>query len=289
MNGWRIFWLLYSLIWAQKRDSLLIYYGVLGKDSRFILQKPMPEVVDSLRAGAAKGDTAAMMALVEYYQLYELRADSGRRYLEMAVRAGVVEAAYLLGVAYLRGVEAPRRPLEARRLLEQAAEKGHILSMRVLWEELEPPDSLNPLRRPVWPHDPKKAFSYAMKAAQLHDKVSMMAVGRYYGQGKGVERNDSLAYLWLRRSAEAGYWPAAALLAEWSLERWKTPTEAKKWAAYLLNQDELNDVDLIYRAKVVNYHAETVPRWINYFRQTLNLPEKVWSGPPWMQDEPQQH
>ena len=280
-SGWRLFWLLCSLIFAQKRDSLSIYYGVLGKDARFVLQKPSPQVVDSLRLRAMRGDTAAMMALVEYYQIYELRPDSSRRYLELAVQKGMVEAAYLLGVAYLRGVEAPRRPQEARHLLEQAAEKGHILSMRVLWDELEPPDSLSPLKRPVWPYDAKKAFYYAMKAAEMGDKVSMMAVGRYYGQGKGVARSDSLAYVWLRRSAEMGYRPAAALLAEWALERWQAPTEARKWAATILN-DETSDIDLLYRARVADYHAEVVPRWLNYFRRSLGLPEKTWRGPAWM-------
>jgi TPR repeat protein len=281
MSEWRLFWLLCSFLLAQKGDSLMIYYGVLGKDKRFILQKPSSMMLDSLRRAAARGDTAALMAMVEYYQLYELRPDSSRRYLELAVKAGVVEAAYLLGVAYLRGVEAPRRPQEARRLLEQAAEKGHILSLRVLWEELEPPDSVNPLRRPVWPYDAKKAFAYAMKAAELGDPVSMGAVGRYFGQGKGVERNDSLAYVWLRRAAERGYWPAAALLAEWALERWHAPAEAKKWAARIL-QSEYMDIDLLYRAKVADYHADVVPRWLNYFRRKLGLGEKTWSGPAWL-------
>ncbi len=288
MNGWRLFWLLCSLILAQKRDSLSIYYGVLGKDERFILPKPSPHVVDSLRLKAMQGDTAAMMALVEYYQIYELQPDSSRRYLEQAVQKGVVEAAYLLGVAYLRGVEAPRRPQEARRLLEQAAEKGHILSMRVLWEELEPPDSLNPLRRPVWPYDAKKAFFYAMKAAELGDRVSMMAVGRYYGQGKGVARSDSLAYVWLRRSAEMGYRPAAALLAEWALERWQAPAEARQWATTILN-NESSDIDLLYRAKVADYHAEVLPRWLNYFRRSLGLPEKTWPGPSWISAHEARH
>lgn len=259
----------------------MIYYGVLGKDERFILQKPSPQVVDSLRLRAVHGDTAAMMALVEYYQIHELRPDSSRRYLELAVKSGVVEAAYLLGVAYLRGVEAPRRPQEARRLLEQAAEKGHILSLRVLWEELEPPDSISPLRRPVWPYDAEKAFFYAMKAAELGDRVSMMAVGRYYGQGKGAPRSDSLAYVWLRRSAERGYWAAATLLAEWALERWHTPAEARKWAAIVLNSD-CPEIDLLYRAKVADYHAEVIPRWLNYFRRSSGLAEKIWTGPAWI-------
>jgi len=281
MNGWRLIWLSCSLLFAQKRDSLMIYYGVLGKDQRFILQKPAPTVIDSLRRAALRGDTAAIMAMVEYYQLYELRPDSSRRYLELGVKAGLVEAMHLLGVAYLRGVEAPRRPQEARRLLEQAAEKGYILSLRVLWEELEPPDSVNPLHHAVWPYDAKKAFLYAKRAAELGDPVSMAALGRYYGQGKGIEQSDSLAYLWLQSAAEKGYDPAAALLAEWCLERWATPHQARKWASQIL-QKEYVDIDLLYRAKIVDYYAETLPRWLNYFRRAWGLPEKVWEEPPWM-------
>jgi len=281
MNGWWLIWLSCSLLLAQKRDSLMIYYGVVGKDQRFILQKPAPAVVDSLRRAAAKGDSAAILSLVEYYQLYELRPDSSRRYLELGVKAGLLEAMHLLGVAYLRGVEAPRRPQEARRLLEEAAEKGYLLSLRVLWEELEPPDSVNPLRRPVWPYDAQKAFLYAKRAADLGDPVSMAAVGRYYGQGKGVARNDSLAYLWLRRAAEKGYDLAAVLLSEWCLERWLAPHQARKWASQIL-QKEYVDIDLLYRAKIADYYAEVLPRWLNYFRRVLSLPEKVWETPSWM-------
>ncbi len=281
MSGWRLLWLFCSVLLAQKRDSLLIYHGVLGKDERFRLQRLPAGVLDSLRRAAAKEDTAAIMSLVEYYQLIELKPDSSRRYLEMGVKAGITEAVYLLGLAYLRGVEAPRRPQEARRLLEGAAAKGHILSMRVLWSELEVPDSVSPLRRQVWPPDAQRAFKYALEAAERSDKPSMMALGRYYAQGRGVMRSDSLAYRWLRRAAEGGYLPAAALLAEWSLDRWAAPEEAKRWAKVVLN-DERSDVDLLYRAKIAEYHAETVPHWLNIFRQSLYLAPKVWKGPSWL-------
>jgi len=38
----------------------------------------------------------------------------------------------------------------------------------------------------------------------------------------------------------------------------------------------------LYRARIADYYAEVLPRWLNYFRRVLGLPEKVWEMPSWM-------
>ncbi len=286
MSGWRGLWLLCNWVWAQWADTLLIQHGVLGKDNRFHLPKPSQAQVDSLRRLAYQGSTSAQMALVEYFQLIELKPDSAQRYLRMALRTGVPEAAYLLGIAYLRGVEAPCRPAEARRLLDSAASQGHILALRVLWQELEIPDSVEVLRRRVWPADPKAAFRYAAQAAQLGDRPSMVALARYYANGQGTSKSDSLAYLWLEKAASQGYIPAQILLAEWYLERWHMPEQAIRWADLVLQREEAS-VEERYRASVARYHAEALPLWINAFRQRLCLPTKTYSPPSWYQSASQ--
>ncbi|MCX8112523.1 MAG: sel1 repeat family protein [Bacteroidia bacterium] len=252
-----------------------ITIGVIGRDSRFILQKPSPHQVDSLRRAARAGDPSAQMAMVEYFQLIDLRPDSARAYLRMAVNNGLPEAQYLLGLMYLRGVEGPKRPQEGRRLLEQAAAKDHILALRVLYEALEPPDSIGPLYVQVLPHDAKAAFRYALRAAELGDYPSMVRVAQYYFAGKGVGRSDSLGELWLRRAAEKGYIPAQVLLAEWhvSSQGWN-PERARFWAEKVLSHEYALPEEQI-RAKVALYYAETFPSWITWFRRWLSSPPNL--------------
>ncbi len=255
-------WGLLSGVFGQ----LSITTGVLGRDERFQLQKLPPAQLDSLRAAARAGNTDAQMALVEYYQLVELKPDSARFYLQAAVKAGCSEAQYLMGLIYLRGVEGPKRPTEGRKLLEAAAQQGFILAIRELWTVLEPPDSVGPLTVRVLPYEPKSAFQYAQQGAQLGDPPSMMALGRYYGQGKGTPRNDSLARVWLTRAAEAGYRPAQVLLAEWAFERWGDPATALYWAQRVIS-DERASLEEQYRARIAAYHAEHIPKWIAAIRR----------------------
>ncbi len=255
-------WGLLSGVFGQ----LSITTGVLGRDERFQLQKLPPTQLDSLRAAARAGNTDAQMALVEYYQLVELKPDSARFYLQAAVKAGRPEAQYLMGLIYLRGVEGPKRPTEGRKLLEAAARQGFILAIRELWTVLEPPDSVGPLTVRVLPYEPKAAFQYAQQGAQLGDPPSMMALGRYYGQGKGTPRNDSLARVWLTRAAEAGYRPAQVLLAEWAFERWGDPATALYWAQRVIS-DERASLEEQYRARIAAYHAEHIPKWIAAIRR----------------------
>lgn len=257
-------WGLGSGVWGQ----LSITTGVVGRDERFLLQKLPAQQLDSLRAAARTGDTQAQMALVEYYQLVELEPDSARFYLNAAVKAGRPQAQYLLGLIYLRGVEGPKRPAEGRKLLEAAAQQGFILAIRELWSVLEVPDSVGPLTVRVLPYEPQTAFRYASQGAELNDPPSMMALGRYYGQGKGIARNDSLARVWLTRAAEAGYRPAQVLLAEWAFERWGDPATALHWAQIVI-ADERASLEEQYRARVAAYHAEHIPKWIAAIRQLL--------------------
>lgn len=257
-----------SVLSAQ---GVTITTGVLGKDTRFQLIRPSSAEIDSLRRLARKGDSQAQMALVEYYQLIELRPDSARYYLEQAAKTGLAEAQYLLGLVYLRGVEGPKRPTEGRKLLEAAAKQNHILALRVLYQVLEPPDSISPLYVPVLPPNAKQAFHYALQAAELGDPPSMATVGRYYGNGKGVARNDSLAELWLVRAAEKGYIPAQVCLAEWYFERWGKAEAALRWAQAVIQNDRAS-LEEQYRARIAAYHAEYIPRWISWFRRWVATP-----------------
>lgn len=265
------------ILWAHcAAQSLSITTGVIGKDSRFLLQKPSPTQIDSLRQRARAGDAQAQMALVEYYELMELRPDSARFYLQMAVKAGLPEAQYLLGIKYLRGVEGPKRPAEGKKLLEQAAAQNHILAMRVLYEVLEPPDSLSPLYVKVLPHKASEAFTYARKAAELGDAPSMHRLGWYYARGKGTMQNDSLAELWLLAAAQKGYRPAQIDLAEWYITRHWDAAKARHWAQTVLSQEYASAEEQI-RAQIILYYADNLPLWLKRLKNWLIQPPYIES------------
>lgn len=269
---WRRLWPSYSLI-GIACAQLTITTGVVGKDPRFQLEKPPEGVVDSLRKLARTGHPQAQLALVEYYQLHELRPDSSRLYLQMAAQAGLPEAQYLLGLSYLHGVEGPKRPKDGKKLLEAAAKQNYILAIRVLYQTLEPPDSVSPLHVQVLPYNPQEAFAYAQQGAELGDPPSMTALGRYYAQGKGTARNDSLARVWLTRAAEKGHIPAQVLLAEWSFEKWNDPQTALRWANAVI-ANERASLEEQYRARIAAYHAEHIPRWLEAIRKGLFTPPR---------------
>lgn len=53
--------------------------------------------------------------------------------------------------------------------------------------------------------NPKLAFYWYEKAAQLNDSKAQFNVALMYLKGVGVEQNDDLAIQWLKRSAAQGY------------------------------------------------------------------------------------
>lgn len=260
-----------ALLGGLLAQPLRITTGVLGKDPRFHLQGRTPAQLDSLRALAQKGETTACLALVEHYQLIDLQPDSAQKYLRIAAQKGAAEAQYLLGLIYLRGVEGPKRPAEGRRLLEAAAAQNYLLALKVLYEVLEPPDSLSPLYVAVLPPDAKAAFRYAHRAAELGDPQAMTAVGRYYALGKGTPRSDSLAQFWLEKAAHTGHVPAQLLLAEWSLQRWHNPSKALLWAQEALRNPR-SSPEALAQARVAAYYAEYLPQWLRLWYKLLLLP-----------------
>ncbi|MCS7162175.1 MAG: sel1 repeat family protein [Bacteroidia bacterium] len=260
-------------------QPLRITTGVLGKDPRFHLQGRTPAQLDSLRRAAQQGETSACLALVEHYQLVELQPDSAQKYLKIAAQKGAPEAQYLLGLTYLRGVEGPKRPAEGRRLLEAAAAQNYLLALKVLYEVLEPPDSLSPLYVAVLPPDAKAAFRYAQRAAELGDPQAMTTLGRYYASGKGgTPRNDSLAQFWLEKAAQTGYIPAQLLLAEWSLQRWHNPAKALFWAHEVLRNPR-STPEALAQARVAAYYAEYLPQWLHLWYKLLFLPAEFSALP----------
>ncbi|MCS7297275.1 MAG: tetratricopeptide repeat protein [Bacteroidia bacterium] len=261
----RVLTLLMGLMLGQ---GLSITTGVIGRDPRFLLSKPSQVQIDSLRREAHNGNTQAQMAMVEYFQLIQLQPDSARFYLKLAVQAGQPEAQYLLGLMFLRGVEGPKRPAEGLRLLEEAARKGYILAMRVLYEVLEPPDSVSPLSVQVLPYDARRAFRWALQAAELGDLPSMLKVAQYYMKGKGTSRNDSLAHTWLLQAAEKGYLPAQTHLAEWYAYKELKPDRARHWAEKILAHPHAPAEDQV-RARVALYYADLLPTWLPWFRHWI--------------------
>ncbi|HEY0261555.1 MAG TPA: tetratricopeptide repeat protein, partial [Chitinophagales bacterium] len=54
-------------------------------------------------------------------------------------------------------------------------------------------------------NDPKNAFPLIQKAAELGNREAQYNYGFFYQQGIEVEKNDSIANIWLLKSAEQGF------------------------------------------------------------------------------------
>ncbi|MCS6789475.1 MAG: sel1 repeat family protein [Bacteroidia bacterium] len=267
---WRLLRLC-KVIAITAAQNLSITIGVPGKDSRFTYRYLYDKPLDSLRKAALDGDTEAQMTLVEYYQIVQPKPDSARFFLHMAAKKGVAPAQYLLGLAYLRGVEALKKPIEGKRLLQAAAQQNYLLAIRVLYEVLEPPDSVSTLYVAVLPHDAREAFRYALQGAELRDPHAMMTVGRLYGKGKGTSQNDSLAQYWLEESAKTGYPAAQVLLAEWYQQKWQNPQRALYWAKQAADNPR-SSLDEQYRARITAYDAETTLQVLQFMQELITIP-----------------
>lgn len=67
-------------------------------------------------------------------------------------------------------------------------------------------------QRPGAKYNPRRAFVWCRRAAQLGDPASMCALGWMYSQGSGVAKDETAAVPWYRRSAELGNATAMANL-----------------------------------------------------------------------------
>ena len=155
---------------------------------------PEPEkAADSYFSAAGKGLPIAMYRIGKCYEEgfgRERNLADAIYYYDHAAKKGYVEAIYKMGLCYWHGNEfRDKNKDEARRLIEIAAEEGHIEAQR----------SLSTLC--YLGGDADASMQWAKKAAENGDAEGMGYYG-YWLMIKGAEKSEYL--FWLKKSAEGG-------------------------------------------------------------------------------------
>ena len=88
-------------------------------------------------------------------------------------------------------------PKDAMIYLEIAANEGHLLAYQLLVKAYDQGLGCLP--------DPKKAFDYCLKAAELGDSISMFRLAEKYELGQGVDSSFVKAAKWYELSKNAGH------------------------------------------------------------------------------------
>ncbi len=175
---------------------------------------------DLLKESAWKGDTIAAMALCENYLLglngYPENLDSAKIFLFLALEKQHSDALYLAGVAYYRGLMFSKDVNKGLKLLNDAADKGNIQALQVLFDIYANPDtSIFVDKKNFIPQDSSKAVQYAKRAALLGQSWAMYELGYAYFQGSGVPQNDSLAIYWMDQATQKMLPKAQLALGDW--------------------------------------------------------------------------
>ena len=143
-------------------------------------------------------DAAAMTLLGELHsQGLGLPQDFAKAasWYRLAAGAGDRNALFALGMMALEGRGVPRNPQEGKRLLEEAAARGHPLASHNLALLLLPSES---------PEDVARAAKLLGVAAAAEIADAQHALGVLYAQGRGVEKNPEQAVRWYERAAANG-------------------------------------------------------------------------------------
>lgn len=173
---------------------------------------------DALKEKAWKGDTTAIMQLVENYLIglnnYPQNLDSAKTFLWLGVEKKHPDALYLAGVAYIRGTMYPQNLNKGIQFLEQSLQSGNAQAYVVLFELFANPDTslfaVQTIKR-----DSSRALKYAHQAAQKQQSWAMYELGKAYYYGSGISKNDSLAVHWLDQAALRYHVKAQLLLGDW--------------------------------------------------------------------------
>jgi TPR repeat protein/transglutaminase-like putative cysteine protease len=214
-------------------------YGILGSAFEVL--------ADADQYGATRADPD----MLEFWKLQRERgsASSIIRHLEAAAQKGLAEGQSVLGSRYLEGVGVRQDLVKAQGLLEAAAAKGNSNAMHdlgLLYGESaygkndqkraieyfqQSAENGNRfagyvLGRAFWyaehaqPFDFDRAFRHMKDAAELEHETAQFFLSRMYYEGKGTDKNDSLALFWagqshLRKDSDGtAYWGLLLFLLE---------------------------------------------------------------------------
>lgn len=158
--------------------------------------------VSKLFQQAEDGDAQAMLRLSEKYLFgFDLpkNDDSAQYWLSKALKTGDPEAQFLVGLEYTGMGFNEKKFTEGMKLLENAAEKEHPEALMRLSEIYR---TRGKGTATDGYYSPKKAYSYAERAAMNDNGEAMYFCAESRLKGTGTQANDSIAFVYMSYAAD---------------------------------------------------------------------------------------
>jgi TPR repeat protein len=201
----------HAVAWARKASSagspdaqaVLAYILTSGPDEYRDLEQAHELYRKAAEAGSAQGALGHAIALAGRNPDLDGQRDIAR-WLEIAAKAGLPTAYYLLGEAHERGIAGVQDLTAAVENYRLAAEQGH--------RSAQAKYGLALLLGRGTEKETVSGESWLRRAALAGDAEAVALVGDLYARGGELPPNYLEAALWYRRAAEAGHRVAARAL-----------------------------------------------------------------------------
>lgn len=211
-------------------------------------RRPLDGVLPGITAQPPSVVTPRATFLTAYALLAKARAltVSDLETLEAKAQAGDSESETILGLAYHTGTLVKQDDAEARRLLQDAANRGFMAAEQamgifsqagfgmppdkdqaVFWYTKAAQDGSSDAATNLalmystgdgLQKDATKAVAWFRRAAEAGDATAELNLFALYRRGEGAPRDDAQAVLWLTKAAAQGLLPAMLELARWEME-----------------------------------------------------------------------
>lgn len=211
-----------ALNWLQKgieanqTNCMVDMSGLcLSKDSAFKQYHNVSRGIELLRTAANHGSSDAYSRLGgEYYRGENVEKDDEKsfEYLKKSAEMRNAGGTYSLGWDYINGTGCEKDVEKGIDTWKKAVEYGSASAANNLYVYYNGGDASSSL--PVGPIDDELAKEYLLKAAKMGDYMACWNLGREYYWGNDLfEKNNSLAFFYIKKAADAGMIDACGWLA----------------------------------------------------------------------------
>lgn len=247
------------------------------------LKAQRDENIDTLKAKAIKtaqnGNGELYYKISEIYRLGRVdlkqNTDSSAFYLEKASDTGYPDAQFLIGLAFLRGIERKKNEIKGLDLLFKAADKHNRSAMEILTKYFSDSNEVN--RPKDIPKDmlPRIAFIQAKNSAELGSIQGAEYLGNAYRKGLGCIQNDTLAVVWIKAAALKGKASAQLTLANWYFNGDNPSLKCDLGKAHkyytMLSKNRFADIDQQTEGRIGVFYTEQMLRMVVNMHYLLPL------------------
>lgn len=228
-----------TLKWLNKgiernSDACMLFMSRLCLSEDSLLQDIHNEQkgVDLVKKAAKHGNGDAYNRLGTWFQFGEHVAKDDNKAMENYQKAYSLKSAggaFSLGLAYIEGIGCTKDFAKAIEIWKRGVEYGSGGAANNLYCIYN--NDVYGMGHGVI--NKELAKKYLMKAAELDDIMGCLNIGRQYYSGKGLlEKNDTQAFIYIKKAADMGQVDACRVLAyfyENGIGCSKNPNEAKKY------------------------------------------------------------